>query len=224
MNARVLLTIVLSALVLATFLSLGFWQLRRLDWKQGILADIEARIAAAPVAVPAAPDPGRDRYLPVAAQGVMTAEELHFLVSSRDFGPGYRVVSVFETQGRRILVDRGFVRLEDKSRPRAAGAMTVTGNLHWPDERDGYTPENDDAAGIWYAREVPVMADALASDPVLIVARSRTDPAVTPLPVGPEGIKNDHLEYAVTWFLFAATWVVMTGFALWRIRRRKHQG
>jgi surfeit locus 1 family protein len=40
------------------------------------------------------------------------------------------------------------------------------------------------------------------------------------MPVTTEGIPNDHLEYAMTWFLFAITWVVMTGFALWRIRRR----
>jgi len=43
---------------------------------------------------------------------------------------------------------------------------------------------------------------------------------VSPLPVTSEGIPNDHLEYAMTWFLLAATWIVMTGFALWRMKRR----
>ena len=33
-------------------------------------------------------------------------------------------------------------------------------------------------------------------------------------------IPNDHLEYAITWFGLAAVWAVMTGYLLWRIKRR----
>lgn len=99
--------------------------------------------------------------------------------------------------------------------------MEVTGNLHWPDERSDSTPANDPDKNYWYAREVDVMAAALGTEPILIVARSETDPSVSPpLPVTSEGIPNDHLEYAMTWFLLAATWIVMTGFALWRMKRR----
>ncbi len=221
MSPRFVLTSVLSIVVLAVFVSLGMWQMQRLTWKQGVLAEIEARIGAAPVAVLAQPDPVMDRYLPVTATGQMTGDELHVLVSSRDFGAGFRIIAAFETGGRRIMVDRGFVPSADKDAPRRTGGMQVTGNLHWPDERDSYTPVNDPAANYWYAREVPAMAAALQAEPVLIVARSQTDPGVTPMPVTAEGIPNDHLEYAITWFLLAATWVVMTGFALWRIKRRK---
>ena len=36
---------------------LGVWQVQRLAWKQGVIADIDARIQPAPVALPASPDP-----------------------------------------------------------------------------------------------------------------------------------------------------------------------
>lgn len=205
----------------AVFVSLGVWQLQRLEWKQGVLAEIEAQIGADPVALPAAPDPDSDKYLPVSVAGRFEPQELFVLVSSRDHGAGFRAISPFVTgDGRRILVDRGFIRTEQRDSPRGFGPAEIEGNLHWPDERTGSTPEDDVAGNWWYARDVDKMAAHLGTEPVLVIARNRTDPAILPMPVDSSQVRNRHLEYAMTWFLFAATWVVMTGFALWRIRRR----
>ena len=64
------------------------------------------------------------------------------------------------------------------------------------------------------------MAEALAAEPVLLVTASSDDPgAPLPLPVT-ANIPNDHLGYAITWFGLAAVWAVMTGYLLWRIKRR----
>lgn len=220
MSLRFALTAVLSLLVLAVFLSLGTWQLRRLEWKQEYLADLDARIAAAPVAIPADPDPEADRFLPVTATGVVGDQELHVLVSTRDQGAGFRIIAPFETGGRRIMLDRGYVRVDAKDALRATGAMEVTGNLHWPEDRTSSTPDNDPATNYWYARDMAQMAEALGTEPVLLIARSATDPVVLPLPVSTEHVPNRHLEYVFTWFSLAATWIVMTGFALWRMKRR----
>jgi len=209
---------------LALFVSLGIWQLQRLAWKEAILAEIDAKIAAAPGPLPANPDPEVDEYRPVIVAGDMGAESLDVLVSSQDYGPGFRLIAPFVTEaGRRILIDRGFVPSERRDIPVSAGAMRIEGNLHWPDERDAFTPEDDPEGNWWYARDVAKMAATLGTEPVLVVARSATDPAIRPLPVTSEGIRNKHFEYAMTWFLLAATWVVMTGYALWRIRRRNRR-
>lgn len=202
-------------------LSLGIWQVRRLAWKQGVLAEIETRIAADPVALPAAPDPARDRYLPVRVSGTMGPQELHVLVSTRDFGAGYRIIAPFVTDGgRRILIDRGFIPTEAKTAVRQTGAMEITGNLHWPQEIDSFTPAPEPDKNIWFAREVPTLAAALDTEPVLLIARSQTDPNVVPLPVTSVGIPNDHLQYAVTWFGLALVWILMTLYFLWRTRAR----
>ena len=207
----------------AVLAALGVWQLQRLDWKEGVLAEIEARIAAPPVALPGDPDPERDRYLPVRATGTTGADELHVLVSLRDAGAGFRVVTAFETEaGRRILLDRGFVPNEAKDAARPPARLAVTGNLHWPEERDRFTPDNDPDANYWFAREVPVMAQALGTEPVLLVARATEPPqeGIRPLPVSTEGIPNSHLGYAVQWFGMAAVWLGMTALLIRRISRR----
>jgi surfeit locus 1 family protein len=64
------------------------------------------------------------------------------------------------------------------------------------------------------------MADALGTEPVMVVARLPTGDGIAPMPVDTAGIPNDHLNYAITWFSLAAVWLGMTGLALWRIRRR----
>ncbi|MBV7378749.1 SURF1 family protein [Maritimibacter dapengensis] len=220
-----IITALLLVAGLAAFVTLGVWQLQRLAWKHGVLAEIEAQIAGEAVALPADPDPEADRYLPVEIAGTMEPDELHVLVSSRDYGAGFRIIAPFETRdGRRIMVDRGFVLNETKDAERQIGEMGLEGNLHWPDERDGFTPEDDPEGNWWYARDVEKMSDALGTEPVLVIARTETDPGIRVMPVTTEGIPNDHFEYAMTWFLMAVTWVGMTGFALWRIRRRNAGG
>jgi surfeit locus 1 family protein len=220
MTRRMILPLLFGLLGCAILLSLGFWQLQRLAWKEGILAEIAARMTAAPVAVPAVPDPSRDEYLPVTATGDFTGQALDVLVSRVQIGPGYRVIGVFETGGRRVLVDRGFVVTEGRGAGHAPHTgVTVTGNLHWPDEVDYFTPAPDAKTGIWFARDVPAMAAALGADPVLVVARSDTGDGVEPMPVD-GATPNNHLSYAIQWFLLAVVWLGMTALYLWRIRRK----
>ena len=205
----------------AVLISLGVWQVQRLAWKEGVLAEIEASILAAPVEVPDAPDEA-DRYLSVLAEGVLGEEELHVLASAKQFGAGYRLIRAFDLGDRRVMVDLGMVRPEGKDAERPGGEMRVFGNLHWPDEVDSFTPENNLAGNIWFAREVDVMAEALGTEPVLIVARETSPavPGVFAFPVDTSGIPNDHLGYAATWFGLAAVWLSMAGLFLYRSRRK----
>ncbi|MEM7295925.1 MAG: SURF1 family protein, partial [Pseudomonadota bacterium] len=95
--------------------------------------------------------------------------------------------------------------------------------LHWPDEIDGFTPEPDRSADIWFARDVPTLAEELGTEPVLLVARtlSALEAGIDPLPVDTAAVPNNHLQYAVTWFSLAAIWVVMTVSFLYRHGRRR---
>ena len=221
MIRRMILPLMFGILGCAILVSLGVWQLQRLAWKEGILAEIAARMTAAPVAVPATPDPKADEYAAVTATGDFTGQALDVLVSRVEIGAGYRVIGVFETGGRRLLVDRGFVVDEARGAGHAARpGVTVTGNLHWPDEVDSYTPTPDARTGVWFARDVPGLAQALGTEPVLIVARSDTGDGVEAMPVGGAGIPNNHLGYAIQWFGMALVWLGMTALYLWRIRRK----
>ena len=195
---RLLAPLLIGVLGAAVLIGLGVWQVQRLAWKEAVLAEIDARIAAAPVALPQAPDPDADRYLPVTLSGQFGAGVLRVLVSQKRVGAGYRLISPFETEDRVVLVDRGFVKVDQTIPPAPAGQVTVTGNLHWPDDRNSSTPENDIDGNTWFARDIAPMADVLQAEPVLVIARnlSETNKPVTPLPVDSSAIPNDHLEYA----------------------------
>lgn len=219
---RFVLPLIFGLLGTAVLLSLGVWQVQRLNWKEGILAQIDARIGDAPVGLPATPTEAVDEYLPVTVPGTFQPDSLDVLISIREQGPGFRVIQTFQTEDeRRILVDRGFLPEAQKADARPLGAVTITGNLLWPDEVDGFTPDPDMGRNMWFARDLPRMADALGAEPILIVQRdpSALDGPIRPFPVDSSGISNDHLQYAVTWFSLAAIWVLMTGYFLWRQRR-----
>jgi len=218
---RFLLPLIFGLLGTVVLVGLGVWQMQRLDWKEAILADIDARITAAPVALPDQPDPQADRYLPVTVTGVLQDPAIRVLVSQKQVGAGYRIIRPMQVGERLIMVDLGFLPIQSPTPAVPSDPVTVQGNLHWPDEVDSYTPAPDLDADIWFARDLSLMADHLGTAPVLVVARSTSlpDSALAPLPVDTSGIPNDHLGYAVTWFGLAIVWVMMTGFFLWRIRK-----
>ncbi|SFR58127.1 SURF1 family protein [Litoreibacter janthinus] len=222
MTKRMILPLLFGLIGCAILVSLGTWQVKRLAWKEAMLSEIDARIGAEPVALPDQLDADVDRFLPVTATGTFGADRLRVLVSQKQVGAGYRIISPFMTQGRTILVDRGVLPIADDLPAVPTGDVTVTGNLHWPDEVDSYTPEPDEARDIWFARDVDRMASKLGTEHVLLILRNANPatPEITPLPVSRTGIPNDHLSYAITWFSLAVIWFGMTVFLLWRIRQR----
>ncbi|HWL55969.1 MAG TPA: SURF1 family protein [Paracoccus sp. (in: a-proteobacteria)] len=220
---RYLFPVIVGVLGCAILLSLGFWQLRRMDWKETMLAEIQSRIEGAPASLPAGYE-AQMKYLPVIVSGQTTGEEIDVLSGTKESGGGYQVVSGFVTDdGRRILLDRGFVDQDHKRDPRPPVKLEVAGNLHWPEEKGSATPAPNLAENIWFARDVPAMAAQLGTEPLLVVAAEVRGDAqgVAPIPVAIEGIPNNHLSYAVQWFMIAVVWAGMTVALIWRIRQRQ---
>ncbi len=224
---RYVFPVLLGVAGCAILIGLGVWQVQRLAWKEALLAEIESRIAgpAEPLPLPqaAVADPAAMRFRPVEVTGRTTGLELYVLTGQKDVGGGYEIIAAFVTgDGRHVLLDRGFVAAGNETAARPATDLTVAGNLHWPDEADRFTPPPDQGRRLWFARDVPTMAAALGTEPILIVAKTVTGDAqgIAPVPVSTAGIPNDHLNYAITWFSLAAVWAGMTVYLLWRIRRR----
>ena len=220
MLRRLIFPLLLGVVGVGVLCSLGIWQVQRMEWKRVYLAEIEARIVADPVPLPAVADPVADRYLPVFVEGQFTGEALEVLSSTKLGGVGVRVIGVFAADGRRVLVDRGYLPEAERTDPRNVTVARVEGNLQWPQDSDQFTPPPDVKTGLWYARDVAAMAQTLGTETVLIVARSPTGDRIAAMPVDTSGIPNNHWGYAITWFLMAAVWVGMTGALLWRTGAR----
>lgn len=220
---RILAPTLFGLFGIAILISLGVWQVHRLAWKEGLIHQIETRLAAEPVPLPETPDPVRDKLLRVTATGRIGTPEIDVLSSVQPWGVGYRVIRPMTlANGRRVMVDLGFVpdalkdpakRPDDILRNPDRPPDTLTGMLLWPNETDSWTPEPDLGRNIWFARNVPEMAKALDTRPVLIVAEKTAEPKF-PLPQPPGAdLPNNHLEYAITWFGLAAVWAIMS--VLW---------
>ena len=76
MNRAMILPLLFGLVGAAILAALCIWQVQRLAWKEGVLAEINARISAAPIPVPNQVDEARDKYLPVTFQGNLTGQEL----------------------------------------------------------------------------------------------------------------------------------------------------
>ena len=96
------------------------------------------------------------------------------------------------------------------------------------------TPEPDRAANIWFARDLALMtealgaealgAEALGAEPVLVVAEAHGGGDwPKPLRLGVNQ-RNDHLQYAITWFSLALIWAVMGTMLVRRERGRLGEG
>lgn len=223
MLRKILFPVILGIAGCGVLIGLGLWQVERLAWKEEILADIDARLSAPPAPFSRFATEAADEYSRVLVSGVPTGEELHVLVSGTEAGTGYRVISKFETEAGPILVDQGLLPLEDKDSEPLTVQMDIVGTLLWPDDQNSSTPDPDLAENIWFARNIDTMSAALDTLPFMVVTMqaSPADPRLTPLPVNTASIKNDHFEYAVTWFLLAFVWAIMTLYLIFRTTRQK---
>ncbi|PDS70212.1 SURF1 family protein [Rhizobium phaseoli] len=218
-------TLVLIAL--AILISLGTWQVQRLHWKEGLLADIAARQVAAPVPLAdieaMAASGGDIEYRKVTATGrYINNKERHFFATWRG-QTGFYVYTPLElADGRFLFVNRGFVPYENKApEMRMQGQLTdqqtVTGlaRAKLPGKPSSLVPDNDVAKNIFYWKDLDVMAESVGLEkgrviPFFVDADSTPNPAGLPIGgVTQVDLPNDHLQYAFTWYGLAAVLVVV---------------
>lgn len=231
---RVALAILAGAalLLLTLFMSLGVWQIQRLAWKQDLIARVDARLAADPVAAPLPTAWGDitrdgDEYRKVSVTGRFDHRHEVQVKAVTDLGAGYWVVTPLVTPKATYLVNRGFVppELRDpatRQKGQIAGQVTVTGLLRMSQPDGAFLRDNDPANDRWYSRDVV----AIAARQGLTTAPFFIDADATPNPDGhPVGgltvvsFRNAHLGYALTWFGLAAG-VIAAAFLVWRHGRK----
>lgn len=184
---------------------LGSWQLRRLEWKEALLAEMAERIDAAPVELPARiEDPQAWRYRPVRVTGTFDHGREMAVVAGRGAD---LVTPMLRADGSAVLVVRG--RFADPAAaPRPEGERTVTG-IARPGARQGpFTPDNRPAENRWFWRDLPAMAETAGLDRVVPLFVETLDSGLTR-----RDIPNNHLAYALTWYALA---LVLA--AIWALR------
>ncbi len=248
MNGRRLAFSLFILAAVAVLVGLGIWQLQRRAEKHALIAALDARLTVAPVALPQAAAwaglaADRDEFRRVAFTATYAPLPDAMVYSSgsalRDdiSGPGaWAFLPARLASGETIAVNAGFVQntMQDRAQQDRAASRLVsgqpvalTGYLRFPESQGALTPAADIGKRLWFTRDVPAMARALgwgeggkSIAPFYVDLESPVPDSGIPKP-GPLRVrlKDDHLQYAITWFGLAA--VVMFSFGFWlRAQRR----
>lgn len=221
------------------FIALGTWQVKRLAWKEDLIARLEQRLAAEPERAPEASrwdaiSKTDDEYRKVQLVGAFDHARETLVGASTELGTGYWVLTPLRTTaGNWVLVNRGFVPPDRKARTartasEAQGEVEVVGLLRLTEPKGNVLRGNDPQADRWYSRDVEAIGRARAIEgplaPYFVDAWAA--PGDTAWPRGGLTVvrfTNNHLSYALTWFAMAAM-VAGIGIWLWREERRKVGG
>ncbi len=200
---------------------LGSWQVQRMNWKHEIISSFEEQMLKAPVLPPSGNvDISKWRYTRVKATGRFLHEK-EVLLTGRPFEgtAGFHVITPFLFgNNRAILVNRGWIpeKLRKKTkRPETLplGQVVVEGILRGDNRKGYFVPENEPDNEVWMYVNTKQIAAYRKIDPVpsYYVDQIR-EPGPYKLPIGATAeikVRNEHLKYAVTWFLLAATLLVI---------------
>jgi cytochrome oxidase assembly protein ShyY1 len=225
---------VLALAGLAVLLGLGTWQLERKAWKEALIATLERRMAEAPATLPpadrwAAMTPADFEFTRVRlrVEFPKAADALVFSGGSalRDDakGVGYFVFAPARLPGgQQLVVNRGFVPAQAYP-PAPQGPQEIVGAIRFPELASWFVADQDAAGAIWTVRDPAAMAARRGWGPVApfyIEQESPVPPGGLPHPAPLKvRLRNEHLQYAITWYGLAAVLVVM--FVLWAGRRRE---
>lgn len=228
-QAGLMLPLVMTIAAVPALVGLGNWQMARKAWKEDLIAKLAARPKAEPVSLKGAIErlrkDGDVEYLRVQVHGIFDhASERHLFAPSAR-GPGWEVYTILRTDQGAVYVNRGWVpdALEDPAkRPQGqiGGAATITGLVRLPEAKGFFTPANDPKTNRWYRRDAGEMSAALgqgAGEGAGHVLPFTIDAEAEPANPGgwPKGgttftaLPNRHFEYALTWYGFALTAVVI---------------
>jgi surfeit locus 1 family protein len=225
---------VLTLAALIAFIGLGVWQLQRKAWKEALIATIEQRLAASPAALPprerwASLDPAAEEFRRVSLRGqFFSGREARVYTAGSSLredikGPGYFAFAPARlADGSVVVVNRGYVandRPDASLRPigLAADALDLVGAMRWPEAPGWFVTAHDVRADLWFARDHLAMAAFYDWGPVApfyLDQEAPMPPGGVPRPSPLKvNLRNEHLQYALTWFGLALVLVVV--FAVW---------
>jgi len=234
----------IALLLLLLFAGLGTWQVVRLQWKLALIDRVDARVHAAPSALPLSHDwpavsAASDEYRHVRLRGHFLFDLTTPVQAVTVRGSGFWLMTpLCQPDGTVVLVNRGFIPGAlggdsgygvSRAAPHACGSgpvVEVTGLLRVTEPKGGFLRTNDAASGRWYSRDVAAIAMARNLPrvaPFFIDADARLAGTAAPRDAAPPvggltviAFQNNHVVYALTWFALAA----MVGAAWWWVARR----
>ena len=225
---NLLAVIIFGITGVAILMSLGFWQMNRLDWKEGLLADIQLRLSQpAEIYSPLNNNPDELVYgrYQVKARPLVGKSLYFYGQGNESQGVGYHIYHGFELETGKVAVFRlgflSFSEVENRANPTNAidqvnSFEDYEGGFLPLLNKGSFIPENDREKNVWYWHDVNEIAEHYNVDkeqllPLTFVPKKNFGYSASPFQIQ---IPNTHFQYMLTWFSLSFIWGLMSIFLL----------
>lgn len=220
---------------IALLLSLGTWQVQRLEWKNEIITRLEeARKNPMQLDLKTLQDLAV-QDLPLAygsVSGILLSDKEILVGPKPGDGKhrgeiGYHLITPLYVSGGTVLIDRGWVPenyKDDKNRAhlRASGKVTFTG-LARKSDFGRYTSNNSPENNLWFKTDIAQIAKEknLENAAPLVLYAESASRKFDAQEMNPPGWlpRNEHRQYATFWFSMAIIFTGFFGFFIWKQKR-----
>ena len=189
--------------IILTLLSLGFWQIYRLNWKLELIEQIENSLKNDPVELS---NIEKKNYLRIKTSGDIYFDKKIYLNNLNDAGkPGFEVINPIKIGDENYLVNRGWIPFEKKDLPEInlVNQNQIVGTLMLQTKPSTFKPENDIEKNYWFTLNREDILKFTGRNFSEYVIYLNGDYKIPKPRVITAKISNNHKKYAITWFSMA---------------------
>ena len=189
--------------IILTLLSLGFWQIYRLNWKLELIEQIENSLKNNPVELS---NIEKKNYLRIKTSGEIDFDKQIYLYNLNDAGkPGFEVINPIKIGDENYLVNRGWIPFEKKDLPEInlVDQNQIVGTLMLQTKPSTFKPENDIEKNYWFTLNREDILKFTGRNFSEYVIYLNGDYKIPKPRVITAKISNNHKKYAITWFSMA---------------------
>ena len=189
--------------IILTLLSLGFWQIYRLNWKLDLIEQIENSLKNDPVELS---NIEKKNYLRIKTSGEIDFDNQIYLYNLNDAGkPGFEVINPIKIGNENYLMNRGWIPFEKKDLPEInlVDQNQIVGTLMLQTKASSFKPENDIQNNYWFTLNREDISKFTGRNFSEYVIYLNGDYKIPKPRVINAKISNNHKKYAFTWFSMA---------------------
>ena len=189
--------------IILVLLSLGCWQLYRLNWKLNLIQQIENSLKNIPIELSKA---NEKNFLRIKASGVIDFDKQIYLYNLNDNGkPGFEVVNPILINNENYLINRGWIPFDQKDKPAVnyVDEDKIIGTLKLQSKSSTFKPDNDIEKNYWFTLDRDDIFKYTGKNFSNFIIYLNGDYNIPKPKVITANISNNHKKYAITWFSMA---------------------
>ena len=189
--------------IILVLLSLGSWQLYRLNWKLNLISEIENSLKNDPVELSKA---DKKNYLRIKTSGTVDFDKQIYLYNLNDNGkPGFEVINPILIESENYLINRGWIPFDKKYQTEINlfDSSNIDGTLKTQSKANSFKPNNDVEENYWFTLDRDDIFSYTGKKFSKYIIYINGDYKTPEPKVITANISNNHKKYAITWFSMA---------------------